>query len=206
MSVPAGQGKGQSAVTAALSALASALPADTPWALVGGMAVSSRAEPRFTRDVDVAVAVPDDSRAEQLVAGLVGSGWQVRAVVEQELVDRLAQVRLMSQASGGIFCDLLFASSGIEHEVVRDAERLELVPGVVVPVAQAGHLIVLKLLSVDDRRLQDLLDLQALAQVADDVEWSRAGQAAALVTQRGFNRGRDLPSALQDLRAGIGPG
>ena len=35
------------------------------WALVGGFAVSVRAEPRFTRDV--AVAVPDDNAAEGLV-------------------------------------------------------------------------------------------------------------------------------------------
>ncbi len=31
-------------------------------ALVGGVAVSVRTEPRFTRDVDLAVAVPDDSK------------------------------------------------------------------------------------------------------------------------------------------------
>lgn len=30
------------------------------WALVGGFAVAARAEPRFTRDVDVPVAVEDD--------------------------------------------------------------------------------------------------------------------------------------------------
>jgi hypothetical protein len=28
-----------------------------PWALIGGLAVSVRAEPRFTRDIDLAVAV-----------------------------------------------------------------------------------------------------------------------------------------------------
>jgi len=33
-------------------------------ALVGGLAVSARTEPRFTRDLDVAVAVPDDAGAE----------------------------------------------------------------------------------------------------------------------------------------------
>ena len=38
------------------------------WALVGGFAVSARAVPRFTRDVDIAVAVADDSGAEYLEA------------------------------------------------------------------------------------------------------------------------------------------
>lgn len=34
------------------------------WALIGGLAVSVRAEPRFTRDVDVAVAIDSDVEAE----------------------------------------------------------------------------------------------------------------------------------------------
>lgn len=33
---------------------------DRRWALVGGLAVSARAEPRFTRDIDLAVVVEDD--------------------------------------------------------------------------------------------------------------------------------------------------
>ena len=35
------------------------------WALVGGLAVSARTEPRTTRDVDVAVTVPDDAAPRQ---------------------------------------------------------------------------------------------------------------------------------------------
>jgi hypothetical protein len=34
--------------------------------LIGGLAVSVRAEPRFTRDIDLAVAVTDDRDAESL--------------------------------------------------------------------------------------------------------------------------------------------
>jgi hypothetical protein len=34
------------------------------WALVGGLAVSARAEPRTTRDIDVAIVVGSDSEAE----------------------------------------------------------------------------------------------------------------------------------------------
>ena len=33
------------------------------WAVVGGLAVSARAEPRFTRDVDLALMVADDADA-----------------------------------------------------------------------------------------------------------------------------------------------
>jgi hypothetical protein len=38
-----------------------------PFALVGGLAVSLRAEARFTRDVDLAIAAADDADVERLV-------------------------------------------------------------------------------------------------------------------------------------------
>jgi hypothetical protein len=42
------------------------------------------------------------------------------------------------------FIDLLFANSGIEDEIVRRADRLEVLPDVFMPVASIGHLIALK--------------------------------------------------------------
>ena len=59
-----------SGLVAALRRIVSDLEeAGKPWALVGGLAVSVRVEPRTTRDVDVAVAVAGDSEAEALVRG-----------------------------------------------------------------------------------------------------------------------------------------
>lgn len=46
-----------------------------PWALVGGFAVSARVEPRFTRDVDIAVMVDGDPAAERLVRSLLTDGY-----------------------------------------------------------------------------------------------------------------------------------
>lgn len=44
------------------------------WAVVGGFAVSARAEPRFTRDVDVAVAVGgDDEPSRSSAASSLGA-------------------------------------------------------------------------------------------------------------------------------------
>jgi hypothetical protein len=57
----------------------------------------------------------------------------------------------------GPVIDLLFASSGIESEVVGDAEPLELLPGLRIGVARTGHLTALKVLARDDvNRPQDL--------------------------------------------------
>ncbi|MFI5394887.1 MAG: nucleotidyl transferase AbiEii/AbiGii toxin family protein [Candidatus Binatia bacterium] len=121
-------------------------------ALVGGLAVSARAEPRLTRDLDLAVEVVSDAEAERLIQRLVTLGYATVAIIEQEHTHRLATVRLRLPGASerGVVADLLFASSGIEAEVVAAAEPLEVFPGVVVPVAQIGHLVALKLLARDD--------------------------------------------------------
>ena len=107
------------------------------FALVGGLAVSARSEPRFTRDADLAVAVGSDEEAEGLVARLSGRGYRVTAQVEHTHTGRLATVRLTppGEPSPGLVVDLRFASSGIEPEVIRDTEELRLSPTLVVPVA-----------------------------------------------------------------------
>jgi predicted nucleotidyltransferase len=174
---------------------------------VGGLAVSARTEPRFTRDLDVAVAVADDAEAEALVQRLVSEGYRTLAVVEQKATHRLATVRLVLPGGDtrGVVADVLFASSGIEAEVARDAERLRVFPTIVLPVARVGHLIALKLLARDDRtRPQDQQDLRALSEVADDAEVRRARDAIGLIDERGFARGRDLRKALEDWLASRG--
>lgn len=112
-------------------------------ALVGGLAVSVRTEPRFTRDVDLAVGVVDDA----------------------------------------------------------EAETLEVLPGVRVPVARTGHLIALKLLSRSDRRPQDEADLRRLLAVADTTEHERATSALTLIQHRGAHRDRDLLGDYDRLTA-----
>lgn len=174
------------------------------FALVGGVAVSVRAEPRLTRDLDLVVAVASDAEAETIVRALVADGYDTTAVVEQELANRLATVRLVAPAETGkgVVVDMLFASSGIEPEIATAAELLEVFQGLQVPVARAGHLIALKLLARDDRhRPQDADDLRALRRVADGAEISRARHAARLIEERGFARGRDLIRALEDWTA-----
>ena len=65
------------------------------WSVVGGLAVSGRAAPRFTQDADLAVAVQGDREAESLIRWLQGRGYVVLATVEQQAVGRLATVRLV---------------------------------------------------------------------------------------------------------------
>jgi len=171
------------------------------FALIGGLAVSVRTEPRFTRDADFAVAVPGDAEAEALIQRLRAVGYQITALVEQDAVGRLATVRLAfaGDAEGPVM-DLLFASSGIEREIVAGADRLELLPGLTVKVARVEHLIALKVLSRDDeRRPQDLVDLRALLRTASHADVTRAREALGLITDRGYHRGRELGAQLAAL-------
>jgi predicted nucleotidyltransferase len=175
--------------------------ANVGFALVGGLAVSIRTEPRFTRDADLAVAVADDAAAEALVHRLRGLGYRVEALVEHEAVGRLATARLVrSQEQWAPVIDLLFASSGIELEIVRESDPIEILPHVTIRVAQSGHLIALKLLARDDlQRPQDLVDLRALLRVSSSADIERSRRAVALITARGYHRGRDLMAALDRL-------
>ena len=170
-------------------------------ALVGGLAVSARTEPRFTRDADLAVAVASDAEAERLIHTLRSLGYRVDAIVEQEAVGRLATVRLTrSHTPQTPVVDLLFASSGIEREVVAAAEGIELLPNLSIGVATTGHLIALKVLSRDDiTRPQDLMDLRALLKVASATELARARESLVLISARGYHRGRDLEQELNQL-------
>lgn len=178
--------------------------AHAPFALIGGLAVSVRTEPRFTRDADLAVAVTNDAEAESIIADLGAAGYRIGTVLEQKAVGRLSTVRLTLplEPDAGPVIDLLFASSGIEPDIVRDAEALEVLPSLVLPVARTGHLIALKLLSRNDAdRPQDAVDLRALVGVASPDELALAREAVRLVMARGYERGKPLERNLDELLA-----
>lgn len=196
-------------LVASLHRIASDLSAaGREWALIGGLAIGARAEPRTTRDIDLAVAVEGDREAETLVFALQSRGYKTMTAIEQEAVGRLSTVRLLPPGEGrsGVVIDLLFASSGIEPEIVRAAEKLEIVAGLVVPVARTGHLMALKVLARDDRRRpQDLDDLRALLAEASPEDLAEARAALRLIEARGFQRGRRLTEDFERL-LGAPPG
>ena len=170
------------------------------FALVGGLAVSAWGEPRYTRDVDLAVAVERDDEAEHLVYELSSRGYEVVTIIEQTKTKRLATARLRRAEDRAVFMDLLFASSGIEREVAAAAVRID-----DVPVARVGHLLALKVLSESEIRLQDRIDIQQLAKVATDEDWRTAEAMVRLIKERGFHRGRALVTRLRRWRRAARP-
>lgn len=167
------------------------------WAVVGGFAVSARSEPRTTRDIDVAVSIADDAQAEEVVRRLVGRSYRIDRQMEHTETARLATIRLLTpgELPGGIVVDLLFASSGIESEVVAAAERIEILPDLWTPVARTAHLLALKVLA---GRTRDKVDVEHLLEVATTDDLREARRSLVLITERDFHRGKDL---LQDFWA-----
>ena len=168
------------------------------FALVGGIAIGARGEPRFTQDVDLAVAVDSDETAETLIKSLHSRGYRLTSLVEQDAVGRLATARMLD-VKQELVVDLLFASSGLEPEIASMAEKITLFDGLELPVAVTGHLIATKVLSRDDnRRPQDKLDLQNLFSVAEAAEIELARQSVELIGQRGYDRGLDLKRRFEE--------
>lgn len=168
-----------------------------PWALVGGLAVSARAAPaRLTRDVDVAIAVSGDREAESVIRELYARGYGTDSMLEQTAMGRLATMRLISPVpqTATVIVDLLFASSGIESEIVAAADHIATL-GHSIPVAQLGHLLALKVLA---NRLQDQMDGARLILAASESEMRRAREALDLIAARGYARDED-----RDLQADL---
>ncbi|MBX3210185.1 MAG: nucleotidyl transferase AbiEii/AbiGii toxin family protein [Labilithrix sp.] len=169
------------------------------FALVGGLAVSAWGEPRYTRDVDLAVGVDGDEEAERVIRELSARGYEILTIIEQTKTKRLATARLRRREERSVLIDLLFASSGIEPELAVAAVRID-----GVPVGTVGHLIALKVLSESEKRLQDRIDIQELAKVATSEDWRTAEAMVRLIKERGFHRGRALVTRLRQWRRRAG--
>ncbi len=173
------------------------------WALIGGLAVSVHVEPRTTRDVDVVVAVAGDPEAEQVVMALRGRGYHdypFGAGMERRDMDRLAGYRFLAPGEDeeGLVVDVLFAFSGVEPEIVANAQKLEVFSGLFVPVIRPGHLLALKILA---SRPRDLEDARGLIRAIDAGEIQQAAEMLELIQDRGFqpDRDRDLGAELARL-------
>jgi hypothetical protein len=107
----------------------------------------------------------------------------------------------ISSKGGDLPLDILSSSCGIEDQIVERSLKLEVLPGVWLPVAALGHLIAMKILSHQDvSRLQDKVDLLALLTAAQTQDIELAKVALMQISQAGYNNGRDL---LAELRKNI---
>lgn len=198
---------GQSDHAASLQRIKSDLEAiGCEFVLIGGLALGFYIEPRTTRDVDLAISVATDADAMRVVRTLLQTGYQAATenwLLEHKVSNLISTVRLTQPVAGpqppGAIIDLLFARSGIEKEIVTQANSFEFPDVGTVRVAALHHLIATKTLSARPTRPQDQVDLTNLLRAANRGDLQRAFEALALVTERGYNRGKDLASDLRSI-------
>ncbi len=171
------------------------------YALIGGLAVSFRTIERFTKDIDLVIAAENDQEAENYVRELSSHGFQVQTLLEHTKHGRIATVRMIKAPLGSVFVDLLFASSGIEQEIVNGAEPIDVFDNLPIPVASLSGLLALKVLSVDPiSRPQDVIDIKNLLSEANLEDIQESARLLQLVQERGYNRGKDLLAELESYR------
>jgi hypothetical protein len=176
------------------------------FAVVGGLAVGARARPRTTQDIDIALAVENNEQAEAVVYQLLHRGYQVSVVLNHAESDEMLAVRLIPPPPPDIadrqlpICDLLFRSSGIEHEVVQNATPAHILKHLVLPTVCIPELIVMKLISVGEHRESDGGDLYALMKAATPQDLERVPPLIDRVIERGRSRGRDLHASFAHYR------
>jgi len=163
------------------------------WALIGGLAVGVRGEPRTTIDVNVVVAVQDDAAAERLAHELSKAGLTQVRTLESEISARIALVRWVRD---DIVLDVMMCWTGIEPELVMAAETIEVASGITAPVITTGHLIAMKVLS---GRLKDRADVLTLRKHATPADLLAARSALELVLERGFTRGVPVIESFEEL-------
>jgi nucleotidyltransferase AbiEii toxin of type IV toxin-antitoxin system len=161
-----------------------------PFAVVGGLAASARGEARFTRDIDLAVSVDDDPGAEQVLFELGQRGYRVITTVEHDAVGRLATARSLDPH--GVVCDLIFATSGIEREVVSSAQSIEIFPEFAVPTATVEALLAMKVLSAVATRPRDWGDIQAMVRENPGFDQALVLRLLGKIEARGYARQQAL--------------
>jgi hypothetical protein len=184
----------------ALKELAQQLEAvGAQFAIIGGLAASARGEARFTRDIDVAVAVDNDEQAERILFELGQHGYRVITTVEHDAVHRLATARSIDPR--GVVCDLVFATSGIEREVVASAQRIELFPDLQVLTASVEGLLAMKVLSAAPERPRDMGDIQAIVRANPAFDERQVLSLLNRIEVSGYGRDQALATKWQMLKA-----
>lgn len=150
-----------------------------PFAVIGGIAVAVRGEPRFTADVDAVVSANVD-RALALVEELDGSLFRALFPDVGELV-QTAFLLPLRHVQTHIKLDLAIGLSGFEQQVIARATAVHIADRAV-PIASSEDLILMKLLAA---RPRDIEDAQGIVARQRALDWQYVRQL-----------GKDLQEAL----------
>lgn len=133
------------------------------WYVFGAQAVMMHGIARTTQDIDVTVLVARKGAAG-LAAELEAAGFEHRFPDRAAELISMAAVIPMTHRRSGVEVDIVLGGSGLEELAHAAAERRSL-DGVVVPVATATHLAVMKVMAGRPKDMEDVRGLMAAGAV-----------------------------------------
>ncbi len=162
------------------------------FALIGGLAVAVRGEPRSTLDVDIIVDC-DVERALELVTQLNESNFRplfegVEQVVKTGLLLPLVHQRF------GIKVDIAIGMSGFEQDAIRQS-TMTAIGASNIPVVRSEYLIVMKQLAARPRDIDDIAKI--FIRQGKHLDWNLTKR---LASQLGEAVSDDLLGPLTELR------
>jgi hypothetical protein len=162
------------------------------YALIGGLAISVRAMPRATVDVDLVIAA-DVERALSLVESLPNSDFAPLFDGVEEVVQSAFILPLRHRRTN-VKVDVAIGLSGFELAAINRAEPMDLA-GLTVSVATAEDLLIMKVLS---DRPQDDQDARGLVIArGSKLDWD---YCMAVATGLGESIGQSLAGRIETLR------
>jgi hypothetical protein len=160
------------------------------WYLFGAQAAILYGAARLSADVDVTVAL-GDRRVAELVAALAAAGFEAR-VPEPAVFAETTRVLPVLHGPTRMPTDVILAGPGLEERFLARAQA-RTIEDVVVPVASAPDLVVMKVLA---GRPQDLDDTVAVLRAQGDGLDAALARATLLELERALDR-RDLVAAFE---------
>lgn len=162
------------------------------FALIGGIAVAVRGEPRSTLDVDIIIDC-DIERALQLVTQLNDSSFSplfkgVEQVVKTGLLLPLVHRQF------GIKVDIAIGMSEFEQDAIRQATMIA-IGGINIPVVRSEYLVVMKQLAARPRDIDDIAKI--FVRQGQNLDWNLTKR---LASQLGEAVSDDLLGPLTELR------
>ncbi|MBL7685101.1 MAG: nucleotidyl transferase AbiEii/AbiGii toxin family protein [Deltaproteobacteria bacterium] len=126
--------------------------------LVGGLAVSARAIPRATKDIDFLIH-PEEAFLQKTLPDLLRHTNYTFKIFRSNFQDPLNNLVRIYNQNGDEIADLIPIFLNWQEEVIQRSENVELEKGFSIPIAQTEDLVVLKLKAGSG---QDLIDVESL--------------------------------------------
>jgi len=164
-----------------------------PFAVIGGIAASIRGEPRFTADVDAVIGVEVEDALRLLAAAAASPPFEPLFPDAAEVV-KTALILPLRHRKTRIRVDLALGLTGFERRLIRRAPREDL-GGLLVPIATAEDLLLMKVLAGRPRDLEDAKNI--VWRRARDLDWPYVLETGRQLQEA---LGQDLHSQLLALR------